>query len=118
MKTWKFVSGILSLVLFIMVLFQSCAAGLSNSLNGNGEISGTAGVFVALMMLAGGIVSIVTRNSNNKGGNIALLILFGFAAIIGLTSYGNFSDLVIWSIWCLINAVTALICLIKQNKRK
>ena len=42
MKTWKLVSGILSIVLFFMVAFQSCAAGLSNSLSETGEVSGSA----------------------------------------------------------------------------
>lgn len=116
MKTWKLVSGILSIVLFAMVMFQSCAAGLSNSLEGNGEVSGSAGVFVAVMMLAGGIVSIATRKSNGKGGNIALIVLFGLAAVIGLTGYGSFSDLAIWSVWCLINTIPALIGLIKKKK--
>lgn len=32
MKTWKLVSGITSIVLFAFVMFQSCAAGISNSL--------------------------------------------------------------------------------------
>ena len=43
MKTWKLVSGILSIVLFFMVAFQSCAAGISNSLSETGEVSGSAG---------------------------------------------------------------------------
>ena len=62
MKTWKLVSGILSIVLFFMVAFQSCAAGLGNALAENGEVSGSAGIIVAIMLLVGGIVSIVTRN--------------------------------------------------------
>ena len=83
MKIWKLVSGILSIVLFVFVSFQSCAAGLANSLEENGEISGSAGLIVAVLMLVGGIVSIVTRQSEKKGGNIALFILFGLAALIG-----------------------------------
>ena len=35
MKTWKLVSGIISIVLFAFVMFQSCAAGISNSLAEN-----------------------------------------------------------------------------------
>ena len=31
MKTWKLVSGILSIIMFVFVTFQSCAAGISNS---------------------------------------------------------------------------------------
>jgi len=63
MKTWKLVSGILSIVLFIVVAFQSCAAGIGNTLAENGEASGSGGIIVAVMMLTGGIVSIVTMKS-------------------------------------------------------
>ena len=76
MKVWKLVSGILSCILFVLVAFQSCAAGISNALESNGEVSGSAGILVAVFMLAGGIVSMATRKSVKKGGNIALIILF------------------------------------------
>ena len=71
MKTWKLVSGILSIVLCLFVLLQSCAAGTVNALEESGEVSGSAGLIVSIMMLAGGIVSIVTRKGT-KGGNIAI----------------------------------------------
>lgn len=116
MKTWKLVSGILSIVLFTFVSFQSCAAGMSNALEENGELSGTAGLLVAILLLTGGIVSIVTRKSSGKGGNIALIILYGFGALIGFAGHGSYSDLVIWAGWCLINAVLALAALIKNGK--
>lgn len=38
MKTWKLVSGILSIIMFVFVTFQSCAAGISNSIEDNGEV--------------------------------------------------------------------------------
>lgn len=114
MKTWKLVSGILSIVLFFMVTFQSCAAGLGNALAENGEVSGSAGVIVAIMMLVGGIVSIATR-SGGKGGNIALIVLFGIGALFGFTLAGSFADLNIWAAWCLICAVLAIVSLIKHK---
>ena len=117
MKVWKLVSGILSIVLFVFVAFQSCAAGVSNALEANGESSGTAGIMVAVFMLAGGIVSIATRKAKGKGGNIALIILFGIAALVGFTNYGSYSDLAIWSGWCLINAVLAVIAMITGKKK-
>ena len=61
MKTAKLVIGIISIVLFGLILFQSCAAGIGNSLEGNGETSGSSGVFLALCMLIAGIVGIATR---------------------------------------------------------
>lgn len=117
MKVWKLVSGIISIILFVIVTFQSCAAGLSNALEANGEVSGTAGAMVAVFMLAGGIVSIATRNAKGKGGNIALLILFGLAALIGFSNYGSYSDLAVWSGWCLVNAVLAVVAMITGKKK-
>lgn len=117
MKTWKLVSGILSLVLCVMVLFQSCAAGISNTLSENGEVGGSAGLLVAILMLAGGIVSIVTRKSEKKGGNIALIVLFGLAALFGFTMAGGYSDLNIWAGWCAINAILAIVSIVKASKQ-
>ena len=116
MKIWKLVSGILSMILFVLVAVQSCAAGMVNTLENNGGSSGSVGFFVGILMLAGGIVSVATRKSQGKGGNIALVILFGLAALMGFAGYGNYSDLVIWAFWCLINAIFAVVAMIKNKK--
>ena len=116
MKVWKLVSGILSIVLFVLVAFQSCAVGVSNTIMESEEVSGSAGIIVAILMLAGGIVSIATRNASGKGGNIALIVLFGLAALIGFTSYGSFSDLAIWSGWCVINVILAIVAIVTGKK--
>lgn len=116
MKTWKLVSGILSIVLSIFVMFQSSAAGLLNALDGSKETSGTAGLFVAFLMIAGGIVSIAVRKKISNGGNIALIVIFGLAALIGFVSAaGKFKDLYFWASWCLLLAVLAIICIIKNR---
>ncbi|MFT3982914.1 MAG: hypothetical protein QM697_03325 [Lachnospiraceae bacterium] len=117
MKTWKLVSGILSIILFVVVSFQSCAAGIVNALEENSGTSGSVGFMVAILMLVGGIVSIASRKSVKKGGNIALVILFGLAALMGFAGYGNYSDLVLWSIWCLINSILAIVALLTANKK-
>ena len=114
MKTWKLISGIISIILFVIVVLQSCAAGLSNTIAENGEVSGSAGILVEVALLVGGIVSIVTRNSNGKGENVALIILFGIGAFIGFILAGGFEDLKIWAMWCLINAIFAIISIFKK----
>ena len=114
MKIWKLVAGILSIIIFFFVEMQSCAAGLVNTVEDNGGSSGSAGMICGILLLAGGIVSIATRKGG-KGGNIALIIIFGLTALIGFAGHGNYSDLVIWSVWALINAVFALISLIKGD---
>lgn len=95
MKTWKLVSGIISIVLFAFVMFQSCAAGISNSLAENGESGGSAGLIVAIILLAGGIV------------------LFALGALCGFTMAGSYADLNVWAAWCLICAVFAAVSLKK-----
>ncbi len=104
------------MILFVLVAVQSCAAGMVNALEDNGGTSGTMGIFVGILLLAGGIVSVATRKSQGKGGNIALVILFGLAALIGFAGYGNYGDLVIWAFWCLINAILAVVAIIKNKK--
>ena len=105
MKTWKLVSGILSIILFVVVSFQSCAVGIGNTLGETGEVGGS-----------GGIVSIATRNAKGKGGNIALVILFGLATFFGFVMAGSYSDLKIWASWCLINAILAVVAIVKSKK--
>lgn len=117
MKVWKLVSGILSIILFVVISLQSCAVGIGNTLEDNGEIGGSAGILVAIFMLAGGNFSIATRKGG-KGGNIALIVLFGLAALVGFLLAGSYADLKIWSAWCLINAVIAFIALKTKKKKK
>ncbi len=123
MRIWKLISGIVSIVLAAFVIFQSSAAGLYNAMSGNNESGGTAGLFTALLMIAGGVVSIAIRNRDGrnrdgKGGNIALIVLFGLGALIGFTMAGSYSDLMIWAGWCLVCAVLALLSVWKDKKQK
>lgn len=115
MKTWKLVSGILSTVLFLVVMFQSCAAGVVDAIKGKGGTSGGAGMLTGILMLAGGIVSIATRKSIGKGGDIALIVLYGLAALIGFAGFGVYADLVIWSVWCLVCATLAFVAILKKK---
>ncbi len=116
MKTAKLVVGILSICLSAMVLFQSCAAGAANALEANGEVGGTGGFIVAIMLLAGGIVMIATRKSEKKGGSIAALILYLLGALIGFATAGSYSDLKIWSVVALLVAIMNVVALLQLKK--
>lgn len=117
MKTWKLVSGILSMIIFVIVMVQSCAAGIVNFMEENGESSGSIGFICGLLILAGGIVSVTTRNRGKKGGNIALIVLFGLCALIGFAGFGNYGDLIIWSSWATLNAVLAIVAIVTDKKK-
>ena len=118
MKIWKLVAGILSIPISGFVTFQSCAAGVYNTLEENNESSGTVGVIVATLILTGGIVSIVVHKSEGIGGNIGLIVIFSLASLLGFTMAGNYTDLLIWASWSLINVITAIISLIINSVRK
>ncbi len=104
MKKLKLILGIISFVLAAFVIFQSCAAGLGNALENNGEVGGTAGVLLAICAIVAGIIAIVTRNSNGAGAYVAGgFYLIG--GIIGAACAGSYSDLVIWGVLCIIFGV-------------
>ena len=110
MKIWKLVAGILSIIFSVIVFFQSMLVGTANTLSSNGEVGGSAGLFVSIFMLSGGIVSIVIRNSEKTTGNIAL-------GILGFSMAGSYSDLNIWAGWCFINMELAIVSVVKLRKR-
>ena len=94
--TVKLVLGILSMILFILVTFQSCAAGVGNALSDNGEVSGSFGFLVALNLLASCIIVVAASKSIKKAPMIIAAVLlwlnYFFAKMFG----GTYSDLVIW----------------------
>lgn len=120
MKVWKIVSGILSIVLSFLILFQSCAALLGEALDSSFS-GGGSGMIVFLLMMTGGIVSICLRNGDGLKGNLAIIIIYGLAAMIGIVGAGSYSDLVIWGVWCVICAVVAAVFAVvstpKSNKQ-
>lgn len=116
MKTTKLIMGIISIVLCAFVLFQSCAAGLSNALQENGESGGSAGVIVAFCLLVAGIIGIVTRNGKPAGAYVAGGFYI-FASIIGFSLAGSYGDLVIWSVVSLAFGATFIIGTVVSNKK-
>ena len=104
MKTWKLVSGIISMVLSIVIVFQSCAVGVLEAMGAEGNDSA-----------AGIIVSVATRKGG-KGGNIAMICIYGAAALLGFTAkvYG---DLIVWAVWCCVCVLMAVLALVKSKKQ-
>lgn len=55
MKTWRLVSGIISMVLSLVIILQSCAVGVLEAMGAEGNDS-ASGIIVAILLIAGGIV--------------------------------------------------------------
>ena len=113
MKTWRLISGILSIVLSLVILLQSCAVGMLEAMGADGSDS-ASGLLVALLLIAAGIVAIVTRNGS-RGGSIALVVLYAVAAVIGFSAT-VYADLIVWAVWCCVCAVAALVSLLRRRK--
>lgn len=94
--TARLIIGIISLVLFVLVAFQSCAAGIGNVLFSNGEMSGTFGFLVALNLLFTGIIAVVAHNSTSRVPWLIAAVLLWFNYFIAKMFRGSFTDLVIW----------------------
>lgn len=116
MKNAKLIIGIISIILFVIVSFQSCVAGLGNAIENNGEASGGAGLILAFCMLTAGIIGICTRKST--GGAIVAGCFYAFGGLIGISNYGSYSDLAIWSVLCFIFAAVFIIGAIATKKNK
>lgn len=97
MKTTKLVVGIIMIVVAFFISIQSVMAGMSEAFINSGGHAGTAGLIVAILYLASGIVYIATRGKDNFGPDIASLIMLLIAWIFGLINAGIYKDLIIWS---------------------
>ena len=117
MKVLKLVLGIICICLAGFIIFQSCAAGVVDAIENKGGISGASGMFVSLLMIAGGIVMIATRKAEKAGGSIAGIVIFLVAAIIGFAGAGIFEDLKVWAVICFIIAVVNAIAAFTVKKK-
>lgn len=112
----RLVIGIISMVLFLIVMLQSCAAGVANTLVANDAVSGSIGFLVSLCLLAGGIVGVSTRNSRNTGGPIACVIIYAIGALMAISQGKTYADLPFWGFVSFAFGVVFLICVIKTKK--
>ncbi|MBB6697414.1 hypothetical protein [Clostridium algidicarnis] len=110
----KKVIGILSIVLFTIITFQSCAAGLGNAMESSKEASGSAGFMLALAWLIAGIILLCSKKS--KGMVITSIVFYALAGIIGIANVGSFKDLMIWAVVSFIFTALLIFHLVKNKE--
>ncbi len=114
--TAKLILGIISMVLFVLVSFQSCAAGLGNALSNNGEASGSFGFLVALNLLISGIIAVAARKSVKKLPWIITAVLLWLNYFYGKIFGGSYKDLVIWGFLSFVLGVFYLFSAVRTKK--
>lgn len=117
MKTTKLVLGIVSMVLFVFIVLQSCAAGVNNTLEENGEVGGTAGLLLGICMLVAAIVGVATRKGG-KGGAYTAGGFYLAGGVLGLVCAGSYTDLYIWSTLSLAFGVVFIAGTVISAKKK
>lgn len=110
----KKVIGIISIVFFFLIAFQSCAAGLGNAMQGSKEASGSAGFMLALCWLIGGIIELASKTS--KGAVITGIVFYGVGGILGIANVGSYKDLKIWSILSFVFVGLLIFHLVKNKE--
>lgn len=103
--TPRLIINILSLVLFVLILFQSCAAGVVNTFIDEESVSGSAGALLAFCMLITGIIGICTRYSTENTGRYITGGLYALGGLMGLGDVGIYEDLELWSILSFLFAI-------------
>lgn len=97
-KSGRLIISILMLIFSTIVLFQSCAVGMANTLENSDALDGSIGFIVALFMIILGVSGVVTKNTDRYG---SLRILSIISVLIGLYCWfiyeGIYEDLKVWS---------------------
>lgn len=109
----KKVVGIISIILFVLISFQSCAAGVGNALSNSKESSGTAGFLLAVFMLIAGIIALASKNS--KGMVITSIVFYVLGGIVAIANVGSYKDLAIWAAVAFIFAALLIFHLVKNK---
>lgn len=113
----KLVIGIVSIVLFVFTMLQSCAvASVGALVSEETAASGIIGILLAFSLLIAGIVGIATRT--RRVGGLAAAAIWLVGACIGFVGSSAYGDLSIWSFLALMFGIAYFVMtLLSFNKR-
>lgn len=106
MKTIKLILGILSGVLFIIIMLQLCAMTVGDALVENGGASGIGGIMLSFCVLIGGVVGAAARNS--RAGAIVAAVFYLIGAFFGFVADGG----VVLNVWAVLSAALGVFFII------
>ena len=113
--TMRLIIGIFSILLSIIIGFQSCAASLGEAITKSETAGGAAGIILGFFMLAAGITTVAARKST--GGTITAIVAYALGGIVALANQSAFfQDLKIWTVVSFIFAT--LLGIIKFRARR
>lgn len=117
MKILKRIVGVLSLVIAYEVMSMARLAAFGDALlTGGSGTSGSSATMVSLLLLVAGILAIIF--AKKQWANIACMVLYVLAGIVGITTKGVYQDLIIWGFVSIVFAIPFLISFFKERKAK
>lgn len=113
--TIRLIVGIFSILLSVIIGFQSCAASFGEAITKSETAGGAAGIILSFFMLAAGITAVAARKTT--GGTITAIAAYALGGIVALANQSAFfQDLKIWTVVSFIFAVLLGISLFMKNK--
>lgn len=106
----RFVIGIISINLSILVFLYLCIRGIGNSLAG-GDYSGFTGLALAPCLLNAGLIGMCTRNSESKIGAIVTTVIYWIGTLF------IYKELPALGVLSFLFGVVFLICAIKTKSQ-
>lgn len=114
-STGRLTISIISFLLFFVIGFQSCTASFVEAFEGTAGTSGSSGMCLASNMVIGGIIGLITKDSNSKIGPSIAAVFYLFGGIVGFVGAGIFKDLIVWSTLMLLFGIVFVITAIKTK---
>lgn len=116
MKTWRKISGVVSIIFFLSALNLAGSVRFAEKiLNMNDSLSSTF-KFMAVMLLIGGIFSLVLSKSEENLSSMIIAVVYAAAAIVGFIKADINMNLYALAGWCGICATVAIAVLIRDIK--
>ena len=113
--TMRLIIGIFSILLSIIIGFQSCAASFGEAITKSETAGGAAGIILGFFMLAAGIITVAARKTT--GGTITAIVAYALGGIVALANQSAFfQDLKIWTVVSFLFAVLLGVSLFMKNK--
>jgi hypothetical protein len=117
MKTWKLISAIISILIGAEILREGSVLYSFVSAFNEDTTYVTHGIMAGVLVLAGGIITLVARSTKKNVYNKIALACYILGLILCLMGPKGWENLLVYSAWPLICAVFASIDLFK-NKGK
>lgn len=112
MKDIRLIIGIVTIMLFVFVVFQSCGAYATvKSSNGIGNI----GIMISFVALIAALICINTRDAYTYSGAFISAVFYALAGFLGLFNFTNHKIVFVYGFMFIMFSIFSVLIGIKQK---